>query len=1390
MKKYCRTIKKSFFSNLFFKHDFKFSKPRKFHFSFRIKFAFHNNLFLKNFPLFYLKEKTHGSSKFPLKLNVFYLKSLKPANEKNRSLNLEPGKNVSQNLICRFKNPGFSSLKFNYSEQVTYKFASFNLAPIRLIDRELTAYNLQPTNIRSLNPNASEFGFHNNSSASSSYLYLNFLKPKFFENNSRFLISKIGNRIQILQKVENSFLKLSSHFFTRSRLPVVRKISFQEFGFFTSSSGYPFIPLLTARSLFRNIYNETLRKNEELKYSGRDIFGREVLTIRTSTVSTYPKDFEILMELLSRFFNRKRLKRKPKAKETMSELSQRRQHSGLEQSKREIWEKQRLTETKSEQKPIKTEEKHYNHEFNWLTTLKQRTLAVSQLNRQVTPTTIRPACRAINSDKIRSFSYVLRHLKTSKLTSEYTHMIRIPTAGYHVSDPHIEYAVDYYLSDPYAAYHYTSHNQKAGNKRELKRKKQDLANINKLHITFNRHLLLKSLFPDFHIQQPISKLITLFRSSLLAGSNVNLNTRVFSPRSSSTSGDHKSKKTMDYKRSISYKTYETSFLKWFINVSQQYPQAVSNVKAEIYENFFAPSIEEQTKEQNREQTKNLQFVPKLNFFLNLDSKISESTITRIFNCLVTLAHSMPIEFQQKLQTFQIKRQKITSSIVTVFQLSLQEVNKLENQLITHNFHSKIKPASRILLPFFNIRRILLTGNRPTHTNGIHTSDSPANISQEKKSHSQYAWLQKTFKFSESLLSYNISLFEGETPAYTQKTPVLRENSSVANYTLKRSIIRLPDFTKALKFDNYAALKFNLIKEYALDYLTFHSTGFRNIYSYHQQAFRALNYVRTCKFIEINRSLEDQLSPSKVIRTANNPKEDSHVFDHHKIAYDIPNNKKMEKIRDRKREKQYSVQTVQINKLQNKFIHPLFLKSLNIIVCRLKKKEILLCNSTQNLESTDSSTRIFDLKEIYTDPQQNHKIHISSVFTGTQPAVRVLNYPTSCTQSNPAFFTSFSSLHKKDIFEYLNILYSPSGMGTPVATEFLLTEFLLALIKKQNPIQRGTFSSNGFLSGRFSNASPVPLLPGKDSTATGKKNTLLFSLLKFASSVISQSPVFARKPDFPSNTGIVNSNAEVLRYIPASISYLNEEQKLNGQKVQHPKTSRMNLSLGYKKRGYANAGNFLLRSSLNSLKIENNNQQVNKNVDIPAKSQMRWGLFSGSVLSSRNHFIMEMSWKKIFSTTFKQEKKPGNMYNILKGFLLRFKILKNSEETARSDIYTGPNSTYFALTRARGTGKTSGIAAFRTFGKERSELMHAVESIHKQGRGDLVYGTSQTLLEEVKRIEKIVFETKEAVADHFESHLPQANGKFGQVMDVEKMSDEIMQMINHKLKIEAERRGIF
>lgn len=165
MKKYGRKIRKSDFTNLFFKKNFRSAGQRNIHVSVHIKYAFHNNRFSKNFPLSYQKEKVYESSKFPLelfplKLKVFDLMSSKSANEKKIFLNVKSGKTEFQNLN-RFTGSGLSSRDLRYPESMTSGFRFFNFAPIGLINRELTECNLQPSSLRLLNSDISKSGYLN-----------------------------------------------------------------------------------------------------------------------------------------------------------------------------------------------------------------------------------------------------------------------------------------------------------------------------------------------------------------------------------------------------------------------------------------------------------------------------------------------------------------------------------------------------------------------------------------------------------------------------------------------------------------------------------------------------------------------------------------------------------------------------------------------------------------------------------------------------------------------------------------------------------------------------------------------------------------------------------------------------------------------------------------------------------------------------------------------------------------------------------------------------------------------------------------------------------------------------------------------------------------------------
>ena len=742
---------------------------------------------------------------------------------------------------------------------------------------------------------------------------------------------------------------------------------------------------------------------------------------------------------------------------------------------------------------------------------------------------------------------------------------------------------------------------------------------------FRSNLLRKGLRSSLFVKG------LLIRNTLLASNKEILSSGIPIHGTASTSGDHKSKRSMGRESS------ERRFFAGFPYFFQQYPEITFEVRGGSFEKTSASSIVE--------TNKNLQSVLKSSSYQDQksnDLSSLESTFIHIFNRLTALTHKISTGFQQNEQRFQPDRLKITAGDRATFTIGGQETLKPESSFFTQYSYLETKPASRQLPSGFNVHRSLVARNKLGHTTGtfgiygVDMSGSPANPIQENRSHSRYAWIQKSFKLPEVLLPSRITDIGGENPAYPQKIPLCREKENIATYTLEQSLIQFLSLTRAQIFKNPVA------------------------------------------------SLNSQIT--------------------------------------------------------NK-------------------------------------------------------------------------------QSYPSFFKSLSVLPKKETLEYSRILDLASRMNTPVTTENRSI-----LIKIPNLILANSLSSNIFLSDMPPISALIPLLSRTIGIASGKTvpvyNLLksAYSLrsasflksvysLKSASSIIFQNPVFAEKFGVPSNAETKSSSAEIernkpalrykftLRYEPDSISQYSWAQKSDGQKVSRLRTARMNLSPEGGKQRSANTGNFLQRRSLDSLERKNSKLRVNKNIDIPAEAQMRQRLFSDSILSSKYDFIKGMKQKKITSTTYKPEKNPEKMQDTFNGFLFRSKIpkasiLKSSEKTASSRIHLGPESFNFVFSRAGGAGKPSEFTAFGPSVKGRSKLKYAKGSNRKTEREDLVYGISEPLLEEVKKIKKIIFETRKIIADHLESHSPQVTGTAEEGMDIEYISEKIMQAINHRLKIEAERRGIF
>ncbi|HWQ48878.1 MAG TPA: hypothetical protein VN414_08025 [Methanosarcina sp.] len=356
----------------------------------------------------------------------------------------------------------------------------------------------------------------------------------------------------------------------------------------------------------------------------------------------------------------------------------------------------------------------------------------------------------------------------------------------------------------------------------------------------------------------------------------------------------------------------------------------------------------------------------------------------------------------------------------------------------------------------------------------------------------------------------------------------------------------------------------------------------------------------------------------------------------------------------------------------------------------------------------------------------------------------------------------------------------------------------------NPVQERKFNSRFAWIQKIFDFSKFPLpfirttIKGENPADPQKISVLRGSSLRESDSIVTYTPEQPLIQLLSLNRARIFRNHVVLKPNSTKRRVFNSSTvhtKLNGQKVSHWKTARMNLSPEGGKQRSADTGNFPQRKSLDSMERKNNRLRVNKNIDIPEEAQMRQRLFSDSILSYKYDFTKGMKQKKITSTTYKPEKKPEKMQDTFNGFLFRSKtprasILKSSEKAASSRIHLGPESTDFVFSRSGEAGKPSEFMAFGPSVKGRSELKYPKGSNRKTEREDLVYGISEPLLEEVKKIKKIIFETREIVADHLESHMPQATGKPEQVMDIEDLSEKIMQAINHRLKIEAERRGIF
>lgn len=1397
VKKYGRIIRKSYFPNLFFKQDFRSSGQRKIHVFFSIKFDFHNTLLCKSFLLNSSKEKQYGSSVFPLKLNIFSSKPYEPTNEKSACLNVEPGKHESLNLVARLISLELPPCNFIFSGQVTPEFALIKLERITLINKILTACNLQLSNLITLDPTILKIAYPHCSLANSTFSDLKLLKLKFFGNYGRVPISKIRNGTQVLPKHNNFYSEEYRLFFERSRLSVINKIGFQKVESAADSPIHHSIHVPGASSLSQKINSEA-PENSNLEKS-REVIREKQDPVKRKKKQAQRREKQVHIELFNSIF--------------------------LES----------ITEK-----------------------LKQKDSFQIQKNRvemPFLPDLINTSWALPGNSVILDTSFFSPvHFRILNFLEKNVHFLY---REYSVSPESTEMGLSIINGQETGEFRYSkkgklqplSPDKMFSGKKEIAGKKTP-ERLSKNLLIFKKVFLQGDMpgFPEFY-SRPALRLFTLIGSPLSFSKNENLNTVAENHESASTLWDHNSKKFSGYSRS------EKIFTTYFTNAFQQYPETKNEIRAGVYEKILIPTIEKRTENL---QSVLMQFVLKLNSLRNTETKSSGHTVTHALNWLtaftkntVTVSQFNRYVSHTLSSTILQLNQQVshTSGSIKILQLNKQEIHKPESTISAPYFDVVIKPASRTLISVFKSLGILLTGNKLTHRTETYSIDSLENIVPKNNYHYLHILLLKAFKLPKISISFGTATIEAGNPAHLRKIPAVLEYNNTATHTPEQLAVQVPGFITARIFKKLMTLKPDMIKEYIFNYKEVYSAGIEKAYSHLYFASRAFNYAGIRTFSEIYRSLKVPKATGKVAPSTYYSRTGYHLsgpYAAENYIADMQNVDNIRELRELKRRRHYSVAG---STLQSTISQPVFLKSPETSTYGPRRAEALLYSSKQSFISNKTAAPVPGLHEAYTfNSQQNPSLYFTSAYTGVHPATGEFNYPAIHTQNYPAvpfYHEIFSPLNscinqllnlktetinhlvinsyiqkktrkfsailnndhlekrdglalssllllsprkrtttllpKNDILKYFKTIFLPSEINTPAATEYFTT-----LSKTQNPIMGSKLSSNGFFPGRFFDSS-VTLLSGTAGTASGKKVVPL-CLSKFASFIISQDPVFARKYGVPSNIEIGILNTGSLEQNITSFSYLNERQRPDEQKVPHPNTARMKLCCRGGKKENSSMGNFLLRNLLN-FPGEKSNQQVNINMHTPAELYTVQGISSGFVLLARPDLTLGTKWKKA-SSTLVPKKKSEERKDMFGRFLLEFKSFRSSDNIAKSRPYFGSQSTNFVFLRTGGTGKTSSVVAFGAFGKESSELMHEMEGMHKTGTEELVYGTSQNLQEGIEKIEKVAFETKEAVANHLESHLQQTAGNAGQIKDIEYISEKVMQMINKRLKIEVERRGIF
>ena len=263
------------------------------------------------------------------------------------------------------------------------------------------------------------------------------------------------------------------------------------------------------------------------------------------------------------------------------------------------------------------------------------------------------------------------------------------------------------------------------------------------------------------------------------------------------------------------------------------------------------------------------------------------------------------------------------------------------------------------------------------------------------------------------------------------------------------------------------------------------------------------------------------------------------------------------------------------------------------------------------------------------------------------------------------------------------------------------------------------------------------------------------------------------------------NKNIARY-PAVQLLQQNSSGLNLSVIPESKDKKVHLKLlsisGEQKTSKLRDNNFTFLQSLLKFKISERTKKPEKPNIYSGKNSNTYLRVPGSntQLEQINRgFLSNMQLRQISKMQLRQ---------ISKGPLPKEPLFK---------MYPGQNSTGFVFSEIQKGEQNSGAFGLRNFRKENFEpthtnleFAHSRGNLQKTGTQDFVYWAPQTMAKEMKQLKDIVFETRKNVADIFDSGFPHAPENTWKTTDMEKMAEKILRMIDHRLKIEIERRGSF